>query len=184
MPLLEGAEYSYEGSGNGKKDTFTIRLVSTFAADQKWYYFLLVDDAQKDDAQKDDALIIGNFPWLGAFLARPSGLVGFVAPFRGDVKLVTKDQLQVILVFPLKKGQTTKVRVVKWDYQVRVDDFETVTVPAGTFKECAKIVMARASSEGEGGQPVTFWLARGVGMVKWIRDTGRVDQLVAYKITQ
>ncbi len=62
--------------------------------------------------------------------------------------------------------------------QARVSEFEDVTVPAGTFKQCAKLIVevtdprGQIESEGlilnvRGGRIVeTRWLAPGVGVVK------------------
>jgi hypothetical protein len=66
----------------------------------------------------------------------------------------------------------------------QVIGFETITAPAGTFN-CLKVVIAEDWSMF--GIPVyafsyTWWLAKGVGIVKSIDETGESMELISYSI--
>ena len=72
---------------------------------------------------------------------------------------------------------------------VTVKGFESVTVPAGTFPNCAKVerqttVTVTASSNGtrlsEQGTE-TIWLASGIGQVKYVSQIA--DQTVTEELT-
>jgi uncharacterized protein DUF3108 len=76
-------------------------------------------------------------------------------------------------------GNTTGVQV-----EVRVEGFQTVTVPAGTFHACA-VIRSTSSFMGEITGVTTSWWAPGVGEVRieYGRDGSvAVEELVSYAV--
>lgn len=71
--------------------------------------------------------------------------------------------------FPMKVGTTV---TSKRTYEVK--GFEAVTVPAGRYENVAKV---ETTEQSDGGRS-TVWLAPWVGVVRWERTSGRIDELV------
>ena len=96
-------------------------------------------------------------------------------PMAGSPGTTSTAGLQPMLALPPVVGgsvipNTTSVdRAGGWT----VEAIESLTVPAGTFDDCARI--------GLGGDSKA-WLCPGVGLVKWIFVTGRVEELSAWEI--
>jgi hypothetical protein len=78
--------------------------------------------------------------------------------------------------FPL--GETTEFRSHRKRVRVTVIGHESVAVPVGTFSDCVRIDVARQT---DGSETSTVWLAKGVGLIKWRRATGRTDELTEYQ---
>ena len=55
-----------------------------------------------------------------------------------------------------------------------VEALEEVTVPAGTFADCVRVHL---------GEESYAWLAPGVGLVRWVYLTGRVEELRDYSLS-
>jgi len=70
-----------------------------------------------------------------------------------------------------------------WVKEAKISGIEDINVKAGNFENCLKIVIKTKWEDGK-TYSETIWLKRGVGMVKWIRTTGRIDELVKYSIPQ
>ena len=71
--------------------------------------------------------------------------------------------------------------------RIRVVSFETIEVPAGRFVNCAKLEILRTYiSPFNNYEPKTnksiVWLAKNVGLVKWERPTGIIDELIKFRI--
>jgi hypothetical protein len=175
VPLVAGSEYHYEGVF--KEKTYTDRIVvkSKKLGDATWFYF------SSEDKGQESPLVIGNFPWPGAVRKQGQQILGFDAALVKWLERFQAGKEQVFLKLPLKKGDRTEIAVIGGQRKqtVTVLDFEDVTVPAGTFKNCAKIQAIARESEDP---PETFWLAPGVGLVKWQKFSGRVDVLTKYSI--
>ena len=64
---------------------------------------------------------------------------------------------------------------------------EKVNVPAGKFGRALKINIVDTwpkddSFPGGSQYKSTAWFVKGLGLVKWIRTTGRIDELVSYEV--
>ena len=92
---------------------------------------------------------------------------------------------QRFLKLPPVAGATTTLVSSDGDprKKVTVEGFETIKVPAGTFDKCARI---RINTTWRSGTKYTarIWLAPGIGLVKWIKNTGRVEELAAYRLKE
>ena len=188
LPLIAGAEYEYRGSFDGKTDTVTYRLMPLRVGQRPWFYFI---DAKH--AGENEAFVVGCFPWAGAMSKRADGIAGVAAPsvrsmgaLRGVLDLTAEDlrddRCESVLRLPLAKGGTTSGRT--WGgrrFTATVEDFETVTVPAGVFQNCARILWSEQDPRSQ-PEECRFWLAPGVGMVRWVRATKREDVLLKYTL--
>jgi len=171
LPLEAGAKYEYRGAFKDKVDTSTYIVKGAKAKSGTWFYF--IDDLQ---------LVTGCFPWPGALSKRSDGVVGVQASWVDQMEHITADRQQLLLKLPLRKGDETGSSL--YDGSVKctttVLGFESVVVPAGRFESCAKIRMRTTYSAEAVVHNEFFWLAPGVGLVKWVRATGRVDELTRY----
>ena len=84
----------------------------------------------------------------------------------------------VLLRHPLRLETTSEYRVGARVTRVRVEAREQLTVPAGTF-DCYRLVVVDAYDSGQ-SERHAVWLAPGVGLVRWTRASGRVDELVHF----
>src|SRR6185295_12351708 len=110
------------------------------------------------DEDKPDAMFSTIFLWWGPFTKSGGGLTGHP----GATWNLTLAESQTFLKLPLREGDETKFSIGNARFSMKVEGFESVTVPAGTFKNCYKL-----SQTSEGSPQVkTFWLASGVGIVK------------------
>lgn len=121
------------------------------------------------------ALIGANLPGTGVWVKRAAG-VSYV-PLYLHAQLQKKNMGNAFPMFdyPLRNGAEKRAKRPKNQLLFTVMGQETVRVPAGTYKT----VKVRVLSSWTNGSVYTgyFWLARGVGIVKWQRRTGRIDVL-------
>lgn len=86
-----------------------------------------------------------------------------------------------MLKLPPRIGDTTVIKDGENTRRFIVEAFEDLRVPAGLFKRCARIRIEDTWPDTESTGDV--WLAEGIGMIKWHRVTGRVDELVSVSTT-
>lgn len=117
----------------------------------------------------------------------PAGTLRYIPPRLtpnglgiGQSKTVT-DQAVGTLDYAVIKTHIATVKVV---------GLETVTVPAGTFHNCLKMIVAVTDKDatghvvGNNGTPFYFWAAPGVGVVKTVLVTGTSlkQELVSFNV--
>lgn len=180
FPLVEGTEYEYQGTFEG--DTYKSSLVvrcSGGLSSNPLYYF-----AEKDDVDKSNYIIGANVFGLGAYAKVKGKIVTCEAFWFEDLEAVKPDTAQALLEFPLKDKAELKLTAHdgKQAFTLTVGGQEDVKVPAGTFKGCWKIAIVDAWPKDKKTYEGAVWLAADVGVVKWLRSTGRVDELV--KVTK
>ncbi len=179
FPLIEGAEYEFLGTFNGKEYT-DVNIVKTTTTDSGLTIFYF---ARKADAAKDNAIVATSSFGLGAYVREKDKLLTCEAFWSRDLAKVTADMKQTLLALPLKEKAEQKFTANRGTQARRtvVAGKEDVTVPAGTFKGCWKIDLEDVWTEKAETSSGTVWLAPDVGMVKWKRATGRIDELVSFK---
>ena len=202
FPLLENSTYSYHGvyTKNDKSREFDEKLVLKAEKRQDAEYFFFIEEK---DERNPMALIGTRGIGRGLYFKRNGEIAALECLMRGEISTLKFDNAVVILKNPPQAGQTAEAKsqdgliVNTWT----VEGFEDITVPAGTFKQCAKLkleekVLERkfpeerlpsgeirpARVEPEKKLTGYAWLARGVGLVKWQRVTGRVDELTAFML--
>jgi hypothetical protein len=166
FPLVVGTVYEYDGDFDGKKLHSSITVREGDAAIGRVFYFVETDE----DAQ--DNPIIGTESFgLGAYRVTEGGVETAEAFWRKDLASVST--LQTALRLPPLKG-ATEVLEGNHRLEVIVAGPESVSVPAGTFA-CVRIdereIWPDKTYEG------AVWLSRGLGVVKRIYTTGRIDVL-------
>ncbi|HJN16471.1 MAG TPA: hypothetical protein QGH10_13290 [Armatimonadota bacterium] len=87
---------------------------------------------------------------------------------------------------------TTKIKFGENEFEItqviKIEAVEAVTVPAGTFEDCLKVVTT--SKSGRGDRVTTTWYAKGVGAVQTERPSRRgegdptISQLTEYTIAE
>ena len=179
FPLLEGSEYTYRGNYRGKIDFSTYKVQAQLINDSvKVYYFI-----EKSDLEKEFAIIGSNMFGLGTYLFSEGNLWTINASWKRNLSSIDIGQKQKLLPSILVPGETCKITGTNSNpiYKITIDLPEDITVPAGTFKNCLKINMVIYWSSGE-EYISNIWLAENVGLVRWQRDTGKVEELVNYKL--
>jgi hypothetical protein len=166
FPLIAGTVYEYDGDFAGKKMHSSTVVREGDAPIGRVFYFV---DA--DDEGQDNPIIGTESLGLGAYRVTDRAIETAQAFWRKD--LATVSAMQTALQLPPLKGATF---TLQGDHRLEVSVVgeETVTVPAGTYP-CIRIdereIWPDRTYEG------SVWLSRGVGIVKRVYTTGRVNVL-------
>jgi|APGre2960657468_1045069.scaffolds.fasta_scaffold124107_1 hypothetical protein len=174
FPLKENATYYYRAFFNGQEYTESIK-VRRIKIDGNCivYYFKATDGSE----------IIGpNMFGLGLYLWDVDGLYTIVSFWESDIDKVHCMQRQKLM--PKTNNQNIEIEYLGENsnpvYHLTLEGTENVIVPAGQFKDCLKIrVLTKWDSNKEYISYV--WLAKGVGLVKWRKDTGRIEELLKFE---
>ena len=189
LPLIPESTYSFDCTFKGKaqKRSLTVKPVTRKGVEA--FYFL-------DGAERGTPLtIVGTNVFAHGLCLRQGGGVAAVPCFwlrdidGSDFK---RDAIN-ILKEPPEPGQRSELRVSPRPEQGRDIKFvfsvvgtEQVVVPAGTFKDCVKIMIEEVHTSGPDKAETVgtghVWLAKGVGVVKWVRTTGRTEVLTGYRL--
>jgi hypothetical protein len=205
FPLVAGARYHFRSVFHGRPlDGWTVVRVAP-VADQALYYFI-----QEDDEREGGKLIASDNIGGGLYTSRGDGVYVGPLSFLDQVPSFRPDSIQLMVALPPKVKARTVVEISpeqRWSREYVVDAIETVEVPAGTFPGSVCVTFTD-HMDLEGGEEAVVqlnpvhrvveavaehlrdrvtqraraWLAPGVGLVRWERATGRVDELVSYEI--
>jgi len=172
FPLRRGARYVFEGEFRGETSAVELELRATEVDGETAFHF--ADLGSETD-------LIAPVLGLGAFVARKDGLYTADVLKAGDIPRLSRASFERMMAEPAVVGAKLQISVPAQslvpgkDESYHVDALETVTVPAGTYAGCVRLTIESViEGERESGQ---VWLAPGVGPVKLVRATGRVDQL-------
>ncbi len=185
LPLIPESSYTYEVVFNERKPQDTVIVKSAMRGDLEVFFF--VDEA---DSRNPDAIVSTNSFGLGLFVKTPEGIATLPCFFRNELKAVKKgaaaNPVMLLAKVPEKGRIIDAIDAARTKFKFDIEGYEDVTVAAGTFKECLKLkineIQVKTTAEKNVEFTSTVWLAKGVGVVKWIRGTGRVDELAAYKL--
>lgn len=166
FPLVEDARWTYDGHFDGTVYRNTLGLRRLRVDERTVFGFY--DLGERIEGQ----LLMGNM--FADELFRRDGDVLYVADEHRP------EEEHVLLRFPLRPGDTTEYRVGSRVTRTTIEGEDQVTVPAGTFETLRLTVIVTYDSGDESQN--TVWLARGVGLVKWKRGTGRLDELVHFAL--
>ncbi len=175
--MVDNATYVYRGTVDHSVYVDTIVTQAFSLEGKQAYYFVPI--GRKDE---EEALIERMATGLGLFLEEENKLKTVPALSRDalpDASLATRETM---LAYPPKKGDRAEFggRDGTWRHALTVVGLEDVRVPAGRFRHCLKL---RTEELDEDEDNTGFvWLAPSVGVVRWERTTGRVDELVSYRI--
>ncbi len=164
LPLIDGARYTYAWSYEGRHEQ-EVLVTQRALPGAKRFYFV---EQSKLDAE---SVIVGTkMPGGGVYEERDGEVFTGVAFWRRDVAGAPADALFI----PKAPAVDQRIQVPNDDHAVELVFRGTrpITVPAGTYPDA---LWADFKAEGVKGEVV---FARGVGLVRWKRHTGRVDELV------
>lgn len=183
LPLISGAEYKFRYEATAKdgrhvKGTVTYKMFTRLFDGVNVFYL----------SDKKSPRLFNSLVEQGVLLKKGSKIQSIYAPFSLTLKERSLKDAKTFLNLPLKTGNTSTITrnsegtdKITVTIKITVEDFQTITVPAGTFKNCAKISLDISHANGKTYSPM-IWLAPGVGAVKRILTTGRIDELVSYTI--
>ncbi len=175
FPLVEGSRYTYKGSF--EESVYTNDLVcktQQTESGQTYFYF--------EDLVNGATIIGSNMFGLGSYQLRTEGIVTAETFWGRDLEEL--DQLSSQLLLPKKfKIQDPPVLEIDAGSAQKTVNFlrlEDISVPAGEYKNCLKVHIRTVWDSGTVYNEY-IWLAKGVGMVKWQRATGRIDELTYFR---
>ena len=185
LPLLDWSTYTYNFTFKERKGSETLVVQPAARAGVVGYYF-----AQQSEAANPDTLI-GIATFGRGLYVKKDGAIGTVECFmKKDVSAIKLDAPTMIIKNPPKTGDEAELSMSTGNMKItcRIEGNEDVTAPAGTFKDCLKIKTEEIHTKQPPEKNIVYtgcvWLAKGVGVVKWQRETGRVDELVSYKLAE
>lgn len=171
FPLVENTKYTYKISYNGKQFLEEL-IVKKFDQDGiEGFYF---EDVENADKSKIADTMFG----LGGYTIEKGILKTFSLFRESDGSFKFLSQKKELFEFPLQKGMTVTIKAPykKSEYTFTVEEIEPIHIAAGKFDSSAKI--KKELKDADSTIVEYFWLVEGTGMVKWERNTGRIDELV------
>lgn len=173
FPLAPGTSYTYSAVYRGQ--AFETTVISEAIQSESNTVLVFVNQA---DTRRRDQIIGTNMIGLGAYAETPQGIITYESFWKSELNEAGSATPQLLLRRTLKKHESTRLKskAGKVVLIITVLAFETVSVPAGTFSNAVKLRVRKKTAAGSYDEYV--WLGKGVGVVKWIRDTGRIDSLV------
>jgi hypothetical protein len=181
LPLIPESTYSYSFTYKERKGTETLVVKSAKQAGVELFYFI-----RENESNNPQALLASTSLGLGVYVKQEGGIATLECYDKSTLnRLVPKIPTLILKVRP-EAGQSFTVAHGDLKHTYRVEGREDVVVAAGTFKDCLKLKLEEIEKRAPPAPDVTrtgfVWLAQGVGVVKWQRVTGRVDELNAYKL--
>jgi hypothetical protein len=182
FPLTPTTQYTYQGQyedlrlGRTVKQRYVVLTKGVKRAGSDVIYFIEKDSETGRLIDLIEPMMIG----LGAYALGPDGIYTYDCGWLKDIDSIPPKKPKLFLRNPITVGETVKITTDTGD-SIRlytVLGFEPVTVPAGHFDGALKIGLKTVSADGDAEQSFA-WFAAGVGLVKWIRATGRVEELIS-----
>lgn len=170
FPLEEGARYTFRGTFKGETETTTLTVVRHETPFGYLYFF-----AGDEKIDEPDPLLSANMFGLAGYLTTATEVLTVQATYLEGFQAERSAYVQTLLRVPPKVGDSLELREEGVTYRLEVSGREDVVVPAGRFEGCLKLKIDRF------GESSFVWIAENVGMVRWKRATGRVDELVRYE---
>jgi hypothetical protein len=183
VPLEEGARHTYAAiyqrrdSGAPARDVYTIATKKVIKNGTDVFYFV-EEEKGNNTVQMLDVNMVG----LGAYSKGSDGLYTYDCPWNQELAKIPPKKPELFLRSPLRIGDTLKImsddRSNAYEYTVLA--FENLTVPAGQFQNALKVGIRMLYADGN-SEESTAWFGSGVGLIKRIRATGRVEELLSYE---
>jgi hypothetical protein len=174
FPLHQGSRYTYQGKFNHDIDVMVLQ-VSEFKLSDGTVVSYFIDTKNLNDKY---LFFAGTSFGMGTYFHAKDGLYTLDAWNGDDLPRLKRERKQLLIPADMTVGKSWELKSSNGDPKITVEiqPPENVQVPAGRFESCAKIHMHKIWSSGEVYDSYV-WLAKDVGMVKWLRDTGRIDEL-------
>jgi hypothetical protein len=191
-PLEQGMTWEYSGvylgsSGDVEKraKATVINLAPREIKDPISHSFIVT--AQKIDG--DITTVIGTTEKTITFefiATDTDGIFMIAKQGEKDVepKFFKKNISSYTIINPIKIGTAKKEEYGTSFYEIKLESkTDIVTVPAGTFNDCLKIIRTTKTNKGEMSN--ISWYAKGIGRIKtiitWPENTKYISQLQSFK---
>lgn len=183
LPLQAGAKHTYAGlyqkldSGTPAREVYTILTKSVVRDGTDVFYFV--------EEEKSNASIQGldvNMIGLGAYSKGPEGIYTYDCPWNRELAKIPPKKPKLFMRSSLRIGDMVKIMSddLSNAYEYTVLGFDDLTVPAGRFQKALKLGIKMLYADGNSEQGFA-WFGSGVGLIKRIRATGRVEELLSYE---
>ena len=183
FPLQSGSVYHYQYVFKDQSGLYSLAVKDTQINDiQQLFYFQEIKEEREDAVE--DARIIGSTMFgLGGYVLRRGEIWTIQVFWKGDLEEIQLNQRQLLLPSDLEEEKEWKTESYEGESTeiFSYEGTETMVVPAGRFEDCVKIKIQNIW-ENEESVDEFIWLKEGVGMVKRIRGTGRVEELKEYSL--
>lgn len=176
-PFLPSSTYNYHFAFKDRAGEKQVVIKSTGAPGFEVFY-----GHTKEDNGRWSISIGHTLPGLGVCRVTDQGIETANYYWLRELTTIQEREFQLLLRSPLTAGEVTKLSAYDGEQLITVTvmGFEDVSVPAGTFENCARIHVYETWKEGNTYNS-TFWLAEGIGPIKWIRSTGRTEELISFQ---
>lgn len=191
LPLVPGSHYVYswrEDWGHGTQNirTFYIKEIDGICFIDETSFLRIASGEQRWDEWVYANINIG----LGAYRRKGPRIFTFCIGMNCDPNLKNKEDMlkeQELLRLNLKIGDVFELhKDTIYTDLLKVIGFESISVPAGRFDNCVKLEILRTFIspfiKKQRTNKSYVWLAENVGLVRWERPTGRIDELVSFQI--
>ena len=171
------AVFNRRGSEIKSREVYTIATKSVVREGKEVFFFV---EEGKDSAavQMLDVNMVG----LGAFSKGPDGIYTYDCTWNRDLDKIPPKKPKLLLRSTLRVGDMMKIMSddKSQAYEYTVIGFEDLTVPAGRFENALKLGMKLLYADGNSEESFA-WFGIGVGLIKRIRATGRVEELLSFE---
>jgi hypothetical protein len=173
FPLVPESVYLYHGAFKAKefRNTYTVKTKAPPGLALVYFH------------EEGSPLVSDPLIGLGAYRIVNDAVESLEVTLVKDLDPLRGDTAQVLLPAHLKEGTELKLKPPgAVEYSVAVRGREDVTVPAGMYKNCIKLEFEQRGPKPAKTNKGAAWLAKGVGCVKRVYFTGRVDELASVTI--
>ena len=176
FPLGAGMKYTYLGAFKANTYKETVITREFHHKGLKVIYFI-----QESKIGKPYSSINANMIGLGAYSSGAEGIYTYQCIYTDELDKLSDRDAHLLFHKILKQGDSLRVTAYKgkMTLALNVIGLESVSVPAGTFADAVKIQLQEIWPDKT--YKGYAWFAKGVGLVKWIRSTGRVDVLTSFR---
>lgn len=183
LPFHAGARYTWAGvyqrlgSETPSRDVYTI-VTKSVSRDGTDVFYFVEEEKSKATVQGLDVNMIG----LGAYSKGQEGIYTYDCPWNNDLAKIPPKKPKLFMRSSLRVGEVVKImsddRSNAYEYTVLA--FEDLTVPAGRFEKALKLGLKMLYTDGNSEESFA-WFGSGIGLIKRIRATGRVEELLSYE---
>jgi hypothetical protein len=174
FPLVDGRVQEYQGTFDGETDQPILVMRRVDLSDG--HVFVVHEKAEADE----EVMVVGHqmLPF-GSLYTDSSGIWAGPDYWMDEAQDLQLNDLKLIVKDPPVPGDVIRFMEEEKMVTITVEPHEDVVVPAGQFESCIKIKIQTRWPDSDYTE--FAWFADDAGMVKWIRGTGRVDELVSYQ---